>query len=367
MEGGLPDHTDRLAAVLTAHRSLQLLTSVGVETRRSFPVHARLRTWHSAAQLHRAIAEIAPSGPLLWQYVPHMYGRGGVNFALPRVIRALHRAGRRQVVIVHEIAAPWSPWPHRAFYALAHRLMWQQISQAADALGVSTDGWLTQLRSRHGLSRGVRAPAGTVDRFFLAPSPANLPVVSVDPGHVEHWRSAQGLSGATPTVGFFGSPGSGKQFEWVLAAWRAMRRSVPATALVVVGGRPDLPLHQEEAPWFKPLGYLAAGPASAALQALDVLLLPFVDGVSERRSSFMAGLAHGLPIVTVLGPATGATLRTADFFSGVPPDLDVFIAAALALTRDPVRRRTLGDRAREAYVARYDWPRLADELVRHLG
>jgi glycosyltransferase involved in cell wall biosynthesis len=290
-----------------------------------------------------------------------MYGRGGVNLALPRVMHRLHAAGRRQVVLAHEIAAPFSFWPHRSAYALAHRLMWRGIRASTDAIGISTDAWLDRLR-------GQGHPNSSPPVLFPAPSPSNLPLTPVPADHPARWRAELGLPPDRRIVGFFGSPGSGKQFEWVLAAWRTVRRADPTAVLVAVGGHPTVRLTREEEDGFRTPGYLDSVAASKALQAMDLLALPFVDGVSERRSSFMAGLAHGCPVVTTLGPATGARLRGAAAFRGVEvaDGMGAFAASVGALAGQPTERERLSLAARRLYTSEFDWPRLAATLLQHL-
>lgn len=353
MEGGLPGHTDRLAQALSAHFEVTVLTSPGVERDRGFRVRAEVSSWRSSEMVLDAIRGAASSTPVLWQYVPHMYGRGGVNLGLVRVFRALRVQGRRQLAMAHEIAAPFSWWPHRSAYALAHRWMWRGLVTHVDAIGISTAGWLERLR------RTIERP----ERLFLAPSPSNLPILAVPADHREHWRSALGLESARRVIGFFGTVGAGKQFDWVVDAWRAARRREPRTALVVIGAKPDLTSGAEEAQWFRGLGYLGDAEASAALQAIDLLVLPFIDGVSERRSSFMAGLAHGRAVVTTVGPATGSELRQAEFFRGVPVDRSAFSEATASLVVDDGGCDRLGPAAALAYRERYDWPHLADEVA----
>ena len=48
-------------------------------------------------------------------------------------------------------------------------------------------------------------------------------------------------------------------------------------------------------------GSLVSSDAAAHLAACDLLLQPYPDGVSTRRTSLMAGLALGRPIVTSEG------------------------------------------------------------------
>ena len=49
-------------------------------------------------------------------------------------------------------------------------------------------------------------------------------------------------------------------------------------------------------------GYMPAGQVSPSLVASDICVLPYRDGVSYRRGSFLAALAHRLPIVTTVPP-----------------------------------------------------------------
>jgi len=354
MRGGLPDHTDRLATVLSDSHEVTVLTSVGVETGRRFRVRAEVEDWRNGRKLERQVSEAAGGGPVVWQYVPHMYGRGGVNLVVPRVMGRLAESGVRQVVLAHEIRAPFSWWPHRSVYALAHRLMWRKVRRSAAAIGISTASWLER----------IRGDDGEDSRYFLAPSPANIEVVALREGQREAWRGARGLIGATCVMGFFGSVGTGKQFDWVLEAWREARRREPGTGLVVIGGKPESALTEEERRWFVPLGYVENAGVSEAIQSLDMMVLPFEDGVSERRSSFMVGLAHGVAVVTTVGEGTGGDLRAGDFFRGVAvrDGREGFARAAAVLVLDRSGREWMGARAKAQYRRVYDWPCLARTL-----
>ncbi len=379
MRGGLPDHTDRLALELSKARRVTVLTSPGVETDRPFTVRAEVSDWHDRGALERRAREAAGNGPILWQYVPHMYGRGGVNFGVPGVLGRLAAEGRRQVVLAHEIRAPFSWWPHRSAYALAHRIMWRRVWAAADAIGVSTGAWLDRmsgawdgtLAAGSGADTGMETEAGgrRRPRLFLTASPSNIRRVAVGVGHRASWLAAHGLERATTVVGCFGSVGMGSQFEWVLAGWREARRIESSTALVKIGGGLDPRLSADETPWFRGLGYLGEEDVSKGLQAMDLLALPFEDGVSERRSTFMVGLAHGLAVATTRGWGTGRELRDGDFYFGTPVEAGSIgygkaLAAAVA---DEASRREIGRRGLRRYEARYAWEELAAAIGRHLG
>jgi len=360
MEGGLPDHTDRLAHALLPLRPVRVLTSTGADSARPFPVEASITRWQARPQVEQAVARTG-TGPVLWQYVPHMYGRGGVNLTLPGILAGLRRSGRHQLLLAHEIRAPLSLWPQRLAYALAHRWMWRGIRPCADAIGISTAGWL----------ESCRAEDPRADAYFLAPSPSNLPVAETSPSHAADWRAARQLDSARLVLGFFGSTGGGKQFDWVLEAWRRVSAWEPGCALVVIGGGRGIRLPAREASRFRALGYLPAPEASRALQAVDLLLLPFLDGVSERRSSFMAALAHGTPLVTRLGPATGEELRaSAGIHFRATNDTGgraEFAEVALQAAQDLETSRIMARRGRRQYREHYDWPQLAARIHQRLS
>jgi glycosyltransferase involved in cell wall biosynthesis len=359
MRGGVADHTLALAAELAARLSAVVLTNSGINPGPAgFPIQAQVRDWHNVADLVALIEKLAPDHALLWQYVPHMYGRGGVNLALPAVMRKLQARGRRQLVIAHEIAAPLSAWPQRLYYALAQRWQWRGILEAADAVGISTEAWLEEWSHRRPDCR---------KNFFLAPSPATIPVVPVEQDHRKHWRAQQGLPVDLPLLGYFGTLGSGRLADWLVKAWRQAQQPGAPVGFVCLGATPEFQPDAALQPLFRPLGYLPADAVSRALQAVDVLLLPFSDGVSERRTSFMAGLSHGLPIVTTTAQNTGPTLRRSDYFlAATESEPDAFATHAAHLLRQEKERGQLGQRAREVYRKSYSWDCLGQLLQQHV-
>ncbi len=357
--GGLADHSLRLAQELAAKMRVAVLTSRGARGPEGFEVLPRIGDWHAGAALTEAIASSAPNATILWQYVPHAYGRGGVNLAVPRVMRTLRQRGRRQVVLAHEIAAPFSPWPHRCLYALSHRYQWRTLRSSVQGLGLSTEAWFEVLRQRE--------PA-LAPKLFLAPSPATISVCAWSGELATLWRAAHGWEATTRVLAYFGTLSRTKQFAWILRAWQEAQEPGAPVGLAIIGDRPRFrcPAHLQAL--FRPLGFLPAEEVSRALRAADVLALPYADGVSERRTTFMAGLAHDLAVVTTLGPSTGPNLRQAAFFrasgAGEPSE---FARHVKELLRDPGQRRRIGERGGTAYREAYDWSRLVATLTDRLG
>ena len=104
----------------------------------------------------------------------------------------------------------------------------------------------------------------------------------------------------------------------------------------------------------------AAGPLGAAdvsrhLAACDVMLQPYSDGVSTRRTSMMAALAHGRAAVTTSGVLTEPLWEQSRAVALVAADDIAAMRAALThLTDDSGERARLGATACALYRERFD-------------
>jgi glycosyltransferase involved in cell wall biosynthesis len=104
------------------------------------------------------------------------------------------------------------------------------------------------------------------------------------------------------------------------------------------------------------------------LSAADVFVAPFVDGVSSRRTTFVAALQHALPIVATDGPLTDRFLRRAREAIRLVPvqSPERFAAAVVQLTERPSDRFWLAQGARLLYEREFAWRVIADRVLAHL-
>ena len=108
-------------------------------------------------------------------------------------------------------------------------------------------------------------------------------------------------------------------------------------------------------------GYTPQSDVSANLLASDICVLPYRDGASFRRGSFMAALAHGLPIVSTRPRVDVPELRHGENILLVPPDAPVALAEAIArLAEDPRLRRRLGEGA-VSLAQSFTWEKIAEK------
>jgi glycosyltransferase involved in cell wall biosynthesis len=93
------------------------------------------------------------------------------------------------------------------------------------------------------------------------------------------------------------------------------------------------------------------------------MLQPFPDGVSSRRTTVMAGIAHGRPVVTTSGPLTEPIWAESGAVDLVPVAevgqisrrVETLLADSSALVR-------LGAEGRALYERAFAWDRTVEQL-----
>ena len=310
-----------------------------------------IQDWTNPDAIERAILARTMSGlstphraTVVWEYVPEHYARSGVNPALAQAMGRLKTCGVKQVLLAHEIAGPWSLWPHRSYYAQQQRRQWLALTRQVDAIGLSTEPAFETWKHKLGTKP-----------VFLFPSPSNILV------HHPQRDLLDDLPEGEFILLYFGTINPGKHFAWVLDSHRALLATGVNARLVRIGHGPCKP--PAHGP-FLDLGSLSAPETSTWLARADLVALPIVDGVSERRGSFMAALAHSRPVLTTTGPATGPSLRKSGaFFSVDTKDRTGFITEMLNLVDQPSSRNRIAARGAELYEDKYSWPAVTDQLL----
>ena len=110
-------------------------------------------------------------------------------------------------------------------------------------------------------------------------------------------------------------------------------------------------------------GELSDTVAAAALARSALIALPFRDGVSLRRTTLMAALTLGRPVISTRSAVAPEALRDGRDLVLVPPDDAPALAHAIvALLDDPEERARLGANAREA-ARTFAWPAIASRTL----
>jgi glycosyltransferase involved in cell wall biosynthesis len=250
-------------------------------------------------------------------------------------------------------------------------------------------GGLRTLAVRH-LARSARGAIATnrpdyeqllawgipAERVRQIPIGSNIAPRRVAPDSVQAVRDTLVLDPGDLLLGYFGFMSHGKGADLVIRALAQLPESVH---LVFIGGLTgdsdrvtNLPFLVELENLVERLGlagrvdwtgFLDDAEVSAYLQASDLIVLPYRDGVSLRRGTLMAALAHGRPVLSTLPPEPAPELRHGENVWLVPPDdANALTNAALALLEDGARRARLGAAALET-AELFSWTRIAAETA----
>jgi glycosyltransferase involved in cell wall biosynthesis len=334
--GGVGEYSALLARALAGRgRPVHVWTPAGGGSGAGVEVHAVGR-FHGRElrRLDAALERTPAPRTLLVQYAPQAFGVRGMNVAFCRWVLRRARRGDEVRVMFHEPFVQWSArHPRRNVLAAAtHGMAWLLL-RASRVAYVSTPAWERLLRPLAGRARGAMP---------WLPIPSTVPRV-VDAAGVADVRRR--LGGGS-VVGHFGTYGG----HVAPLLERALLATLPASAamaLLLGAGGPEFAARLERAhPTLR--GRLVApgrqepGALSIHLQACDVALQPYPDGVTARRTTAMAALANGVALVSTDGTFTEPPWRDAGVFLADGPV--AMAATALRLLGDPsLRRRAAAD------------------------
>ena len=285
---------------------------------------------------------------LLVQYVPHAFGWKAAN--VPFCLWLQSRRRDSIWVMFHEVAFPFERDQalSRNALAIVNRLMASIVASSAERAFVSIPGWREMVQSMIGAGKPVE----------WLPVPSSIPVV-VDRAASAAVRARYG--GTRPIVGNFGANGPVIR-EMLLAS---IPQLIDATdcCVLLVGSRSDVVQREliERHPRLDgrvhATGTLPDAAVSTHVAACDVMLQPYPDGVSSRRTSAMVALSHGRPMVTTSGWLTEPLWEESCAVELVPAsEPEALAAAAAQLLASDGRRGKLAARAYDLYRSRFDLP-----------
>ena len=356
---GIGDHSSGLASALAnrADVSIQTVGTInplpieGVKIRQSFGIHPR----KAVRGLLPAI-QADPPDWLIVQYNPFSFGDRGFNPYLPGVLRRIKKScpTTRLAVMVHEMFMPALSFNYAIMSAL-QRWQFAAVTNLAEIVFFSTGPWAEGYQRKFPHRRVIHLPVGS-----------NLPRVQADRAAV---RASLELPASSIVLGTFGGGHASKLPGHIAAAARKLRASARDVRILSIGpGGPDIRAAMPEFP-VTDMGAVGPEQASTALQAIDIYCCPFIDGVSTRRSSFMAALQHGLATVSTRAYHTDNLLLAEDkraFVLASATDPDDFAAHVCELAGDEPRRQSLGAAALQLFDQKFSTPVLADVMFNEL-
>lgn len=310
---------------------------------------------HNVTYVRGDLSDLRRSGLrpqwILLQYMPFSYGRRGIAPGLVRDAIALKRSsGATFGVMVHEAWVPMEglrtclmgTWQRAQLYALA---------RLADVTVVSIEPFLKTFGER-----AVHVPVGS-----------NVAVSDLTRSSA---RAQLGI-GDELVVALFGTGNPHRALDHAEVALTALaeRRGIDGLRVLNLGAGAKRLQNVPPQLRIDTPGKLPERDISRHLRASDLLLMPFTDGVSTRRTSLMAGLAHGLPVVGLAGSSTDTVLLSHPEALVLTPvgDRRAYARAVVTLAADTEGMHRAGAAAQALYAAQFDWPVVASRLIAILG
>ncbi len=207
------------------------------------------------------------------------------------------------------------------------------------------------------------------------PIGSNIPAAPPEGYDRQAWRAAHGYGDVDLVWAYFGFLNESKGGETLV---QALAQAPRHHKLLMVGGQVGTsdPTNQGYAGRVETLiaelgvgdrvawtGYVATRAVSAALIGADIAVLPYRDGISFRRGSLHAALAHGCAIVSTTPRVPIPELENgANVLLVRPDEPDAVCDAALRLEQDVELRRQIGEGARELAES-FAWDHIARRTV----
>ncbi len=250
--------------------------------------------------------------------------------------------------------------------------------------------WVVHLLARRSDGVIVTNRQDQISLEALNPPPANMtriPIGSNIPSQLPRGydrdaeRARWGLGPEDILLGYFGFFNESKGGEVLIEALDLLVREGLPAHLLKVGGRTGssdrtnrdyaervdaLVIRRGLENRVHRTGYVSPKQVSSSLGAVDVCVLPYRDGVSFRRGSLLACLAHGRPVVTTHPIISLPAVKDGENMLLVKPDDPIELAqAARSLVANP-RLRTQLEAGARALAAHFSWDRIAERTTAFL-
>ena len=353
MFGGVADYAHHIATELARNGTAVHVwgpSEITAQSESPVVVHSELGRFRPA-DLRRtgALLDTFPSPRrLIVQWVPHGYGRRAMNLSFCVWLWRRAIAGDAIELIVHEPFVTFSGSAGQYALAAVQRLMTLMLLSVARRVWVTTEAWAPLLEPY----LSMRAT-----RIETLPVPSSL--APADPAVVERVR-ARYAPGDTKLVGHFGT--HGPLVTTLLEAVIPLIAESSASARFLLIGTDSEAFKSALVANYKHLagrvsatGALDAQHLPAYIAACDVLLQPYPDGVTTRRTSTMAGLFARVPVVTTYGNLTEGLWFADDPLKLAPVnDARAIAEHVRQLLSDPAERRRQAEAARVLYDKSFD-------------
>jgi glycosyltransferase involved in cell wall biosynthesis len=365
MQGGVADYTRELGRTLVElGHDVGVLTSVdatkgwvepGIEVFPSIDGWG----WDVWSELDRAVADWQPDVVHI-QYQTAAFGMHPAINLYPRR-RSVKWPNTASAVTFHDLLVPYL-FPKAHWFGLRRRVTHTLAKSVDLAITTNPEDTLALQSVRSDL---VEIPIGS-----------NIPCAPPPDFERATTRQVLGIPINAPLLCYFGFLNASKGGEMLVDVLANLVEQGYDGHLLMIGGRVGASdptnfayLQQVEARieqlgltsrlhW---TGHVPAPQVSAVFLASDLCLLPYQDGASYRRGSFMAALEHGMAIVSTPPQVPYPNLVDGETLLLAPPDdVEAQTAACIRILSDAELRSRLGENA-QALSQQFSWQSIAKQ------
>jgi glycosyltransferase involved in cell wall biosynthesis len=302
--GGVADYTFQVAKSLYERGVRPVVWAPGLDPvadrREGITVNrcfGRFRP-HELRAVNRLWASANRSRRILLQWLPSGYGLKSSN--LPFCLWLAWRVSRGDelVIIFHE-----------AFFSLSERLLRRKaaacIQRIMTMLLLNTAAEV--FISTSCLAESIRPYCFRKTAIKTLPVPANF-VPRADPQAIINIRQSIASMGQ-PVVGHFGLYSPNVELLLIPSLLPLLQNNLQVRVLLIGGGSTHyrerlLSSNPQLSTRIFATGSCSHDQVSTHISACDAMFQPYLEGVTTRRSTTMAALAHGKCLVSTLGPKT---------------------------------------------------------------
>jgi len=327
MQGGVGDYTRELgrALVQLGHQVVVVTSSRAANANRAPTeqeptVQAIVEKWDWASWAHVLHAARAFNSDVL--HIQYQTAAYAMHPAINLLPLRLHLNKNRPAIAItfHDLRVPYL-FPKAGGLRQRANLLLARWSDAVIATNVED---YEQLRQSH-------LPAG----LHLIPIGSNI-TPQLPPGYNRtSWRGRLGVAEDEMLLCYFAFLNESKGGDTLVRTLAELAHRGHPVKLLMIGGLVGAsdPTNLAYLGRVKALigelgltdlvlwtGYTPCDQVSASFAAADICILPYKDGASYRRGSFMAALAHGLPIVSTYPRVVIDSLVEGENILLVPPD-----------------------------------------------
>ena len=264
------------------------------------------------------------------QYVPFLYGRGGINLGFPLWVMLMRIFSRASIEIYcHELYYPFEIKLKSMVMHFSHIIMLLILGISAHKILVTTRNFEKLMKRLLFFKK----------KIYWLPVGPNIEKTRVDDNACEAFRIKHSIAFTDFVLGSFGTFHPSKNYHLIFKILMKIKTQAKIPIKFIMIGQDEEKLlkylGEDDFHQLKGIvittGQLDDSEVNIAFAVMDLYLGYFTDGLTTRRGSIMAAMQAGLPIISTIGHATEECFIKQPQIYLYDPDEKIFFDAVMEL------------------------------------